>query len=164
MRLITRVLLIAVIPLLFACSDNNGDNSEQQVHGPSDPLQTVIFCPDCELVDVLGVIDGDTIDTPIGRVRFYGIDTPERGEPCYDEAKEFTRILVGDQVRLEDGPRHEDNFGRRLAYVYDGSGKSIDTQLIAGGYATAWTGDGQHKDVLIGLEGTARSNQAGCLW
>ena len=38
------------------------------------------------------------------------------------------------------------------------------TQLIAGGFARAWTRDGQHRDVLVGLEQSAKSNQEGCLW
>jgi micrococcal nuclease len=128
------------------------------------PPQTVIFCPDCQLVEVTGTVDGDTIDTSIGRVRFFGVDTPERGEECFTEATEFTRLLVGDQVRLQDGPRLEDTYGRRLAYVFDSSGNSIDVQLVAGGFATAWTRDGQHRGTLIGLEESAKANQAGCLW
>ena len=50
------------------------------------------------------------------------------------------------------------------AYVYDPSGNSIDVQLVAGGFARAWARDGQHRDVLVGLEQSAKSNQAGCLW
>jgi len=115
-------------------------------------------------VEVTGIVDGDTIDTSIGRVRFFGIDTPERGDVCFAEATDFTRLLVGRQVRLEDGPRLEDSFGRRLAYVYDPFGNSIDVQLVARGFATAWTRDGQHRDVLVELEANARSNGAGCLW
>ena len=111
-----------------------------------------------------GVIDGDTIDTSIGRVRFYGIDTPERGEACFSEATAATKRLTGSQVRLEDGPRLTDSFGRHLAYVYDASGNSIDVQLVASGYARAWTQDGQHLDVLVGLERSVRENGAGCLW
>ena len=115
-------------------------------------------------MEVTGIVDGDTIDTSIGRVRFFGIDTPERGDACFTEATEFTRLLVGSQVRLEDGPRLEDSFGRRLAYVYDPFGNSIDVQLVARGFATAWTRDGQHRDVLVGLEESARGSQIGCLW
>jgi micrococcal nuclease len=134
---------------------------------PSSPVvvaQTVITCPDCLLVDVTGIVDGDTIDTSVGRVRFYGIDTPERGESCFSEATAATERLAGSHVRLEDGPRLTDTFDRRLAYVYDASGNSIDVQLVAGGYARAWTQDGQHRDVLVGLEQSARENGAGCLW
>ncbi len=164
MRLIPLLLLIALVPLLSACSDDNSTDSVLETPSSSNPTQTVIFCADCQLVDVTGIVDGDTIDTSIGRVRFYGVDTPERGETCYREAAEFTGLLAGTQVRLEDGPRLEDNFGRRLAYVYDASGDSIDVQLIAGGYATAWTRDGQHRDILVSLEESAKSNRSGCLW
>ena len=75
---------------------------------------------------VTRVIDGDTIDTGIGRIRFYGVDSPERDERCFDEATEFTRRLVGVAVRVENGPRMEDQFGRLLRYVYDLSGNSIE--------------------------------------
>ena len=161
----TRVLLFSLLLLVSACiQPDQQSKSDQQPPVPDDPPQTVIFCPDCQLVEVTGIVDGDTIDTSIGRVRFFGVDTPERGEQCFTEAIEFTRLLVGDQMRLQDGPRFEDTYGRRLVYVFDSSGNSIDVQLIAGGFATAWTRDGQYRDVLVGLEDSARSNQAGCLW
>jgi endonuclease YncB( thermonuclease family) len=72
--------------------------------------------------------------------------------------------VLDHDVRLDDGPRLTDSFDRRLAYVYDSSGNSIDVQLIAGDYARAWARDGQHRDVLVGLEQSARENGAGCLW
>lgn len=121
-------------------------------------------CPDCELVQVTGIVDGDTIDTSIGRVRFYGIDTPERGESCYQEATDFTALLVGDQVRLEDGPRLTDGFDRRLAYVFDIAGSSIDAQIVKAGLGIAWIRDGQHRGRLIDLQSVATSAARGCLW
>ena len=48
--------------------------------------------------------------------------------------------------------------------MYDPFGNSIDVQLVARGFATAWTRDGQHRDVLVGLEQSAKSIGAGCLW
>ena len=169
--------LFAVLMLLAACGETGSESFDSSVEttiagtvtADQPPLsiglpKTSIFCPDCRLVDVTGVVDGDTIDTSSGRVRFFGVDTPERGDACFSEATDFTRMLVGSQVRLEDGPRLEDSFGRRLAYVYDPSGNSIDVQLVAGGFARAWARDGQHRDVLVGLEQSAKSNQAGCLW
>ena len=178
----SRLLIIGLLLLFLACSESRGDPidssvettvgetasvQESQVQQPPaaiGPSQTVVFCPDCPLVDVQGIVDGDTIDTSIGRVRFFGVDTPERDERCFSESVNFLVSLLGEQVRLEDGPRLEDQFGRRLAYVYDSSGNSIDVQLIAGGFALAWTRDGQHRDVLVGLEESARSSEAGCLW
>ena len=35
------------------------------------------------------------------RVRLYGVDTPERGEPCFEEATERFRELAGGRVRIE---------------------------------------------------------------
>jgi len=173
--------ILPVIVMLFAlsvaaCAESSADLDSlvatsvaetvavQPEPSSSGPPQTTIYCPDCQLVDVTGIVDGDTIDTSIGRVRFFGVDTPERGDVCFTEATEFTRLLVGNQVRLEDGPRLEDAYGRRLAYVFDSSGNSIDVQLIAGGFAKAWTRDGQHRDVLVELEESAKANRAGCLW
>jgi micrococcal nuclease len=175
------LVALAIAVLIVSCSESSGDvdalvstsvagtigaqsNSEQQLPVSDGSPQTSIYCPDCQLVEVTGVVDGDTIDTSIGRVRFFGVDTPERGEECFTEATEFTRLLVGSQVRLEDGPRLEDTYGRRLAYIFDSSGNSIDVQLIAGGFAVAWTRDGQHRDVLVELAESAKVNRAGCLW
>ena len=123
-----------------------------------------LVCTDCQLVDVTKVIDGDTLDTSVGRVRFFGVDTPERGKSCFQEATNFTRIAAGTEVCLETGPRRTDRYRRRLAYVYESSGESIDAQLIAGGFAVAWTRDGQHRDYLTSLEENARRTRTGCLW
>jgi len=163
MRLALATTLLAALVAVACASDTSSPATSGPAIG-SGPPQTVIFCADCLLVDVTRVIDGDTLDTSIGRVRFYGIDTPERGEACFSEATAATERLTGSQVRLEDGPRLTDSFDRRLAYVYDASGNSIDVQLVAGGFARAWTQDGQHRDVLVGLEKSARESRAGCLW
>jgi endonuclease YncB( thermonuclease family) len=179
---LTRVLIFSALLLVSACAQPTKQSIDSSVETaiaetitvlgtPTQrpgiefgPPATSIFCPGCQLVRVTGIVDGDTIDTSIGRVRFFGVDTPERGEQCFTEATEFTRLLVGAQLRLEDGPRLADSYGRRLAYVYDASGNSLEVQMIAAGYAKAWTRDGQHRDMFIGLEENARRNNAGCLW
>ena len=125
---------------------------------------TILQCADCPKVLVTRVIDGDTLDTPRGRVRLFGVDTPERGERCASEASERLRELAGDSVRLEDGPRLTDQGGRLLAYVYTENGLSVDEILIREGLATAWTRDGQHRDFLVNLEREAKRKYAGCLW
>ena len=117
---------------------------------------------------VVQVIDGDTLDVLIAgtkhRVRLFGVDTPERGERCYEEATERTRQLSGDVVRIESGPRAEDRYGRLLFYLYTRTGKSIDAILIQEGLAAAWTRDGQYRDLLVNLEQEARRQASGCLW
>ena len=66
------------------------------------------------------VIDGDTVVLANGdRVRYIGMDTPERGEPFFDEATEFNRRLVeGRRVRLMKDESDKDRFGRLLRYAY----------------------------------------------
>ncbi len=125
---------------------------------------TALCCQECQAVAVTGVIDGDTFDSSQGRVRLYGVDTPERGERCYDEAARRLRQLAGAQVRVESGPRARDPNGRLLYYVYTSSGESIDETLLREGLAVAWTSDGQHRDFLVRLEQEARQSGAGCLW
>ena len=110
------------------------------------------------------VIDGDTFNTPSGRVRLFGTDTPELGEPCSTKAANRLSELAGSAVRLENGPRVTDPFGRRLAYVYTKDGFSIDEILVREGLGIAWSEDGQHRDYLVGLERTTRSMESGCLW
>ena len=46
--------------------------------------ETSLCCEECQLLSVSRIIDGDTFDSPSGRVRLFGVDTPERQEPCYN--------------------------------------------------------------------------------
>ncbi len=118
----TVAVAAAILIVLPACiASSSGSPELVQVAG-----QTVISCQTCP--SVAGVVDGGTIDTSAGRIRFYGVDTPERGERCFTKATEATRRLAGSQVRLEDGPRLTDRYDRRLAYVYDVD--SIDVRLV----------------------------------
>ena len=126
--------------------------------------QTTLRCDDCRTTPVLGIVDGDTLDTPPGRIRLFGVDTPERGERCYKEAKERLRALAGNRVKVEPGPRDQDRGGRLLLYVYTEAGISIDETLIREGLAVAWTRDGQHRDLLVALAKEAQTKGTGCLW
>ena len=69
---------------------------------------------------VVRVVDGDTFEMTGGdRVRLLSIDTPEKGEPYYEKAKQFLADLVlGKAVRIEYASRRRDKYGRLLAYVY----------------------------------------------
>lgn len=77
------------------------------------------------------VIDGDTFvvryDGELTSVRIYGIDTPERGEPGFAEAKAALETqILGRTVRLSfPSQRKRDNFGRLLcAWQLIGGGDS----------------------------------------
>lgn len=92
------------------------------------------------------VIDGDTIDVKlertIERVRYYGVDTPERGERCYEEAIARNRDLLSSEALLLPDARERDRHDRLLRYVFTPDARSVDAQLIAEGLALAWRGDG----------------------
>ncbi len=121
-----------------------------------------------EQATVEKVIDGDTIDVLIDgkqqRVRYYGIDAPEEGEKCYQEATERNRELVGTTVRLEADARNEDEYGRLLRYVFTNDGASVDAALVSEGLAEAWRDDGRYLNRLTILETDARQRGTGCLW
>jgi len=121
-----------------------------------------------ERAQVVDVIDGDTIDVVLDgateRVRYYGIDTPERGDRCFAEATDRNEALAGETVLLLPDARGRDSFGRLLRYVFTEDGDSIDARLIAEGLAHAWTEDGAYRDALVALEDEARAADAGCLW
>jgi len=118
--------------------------------------------------EVLDVIDGDTIEVRLDgrsdRVRYYGLDAPERGERCFGEAKQRNEALVGGEVLLLPDARERDRSGRLLRYVFTEDGVSIDARLIAEGLGGAWREDGGYRDELVALEAEARAVGVGCLW
>jgi micrococcal nuclease len=83
---------------------------------------------------VANVIDGDTIVLTGGtRVRYLGVNTPEYGQPFYEEAKRYNeRLVLNREVRLETRGQAHDGYGRTLAYVYVGD-VLVNARLIAAG-------------------------------
>lgn len=83
------------------------------------------------------VIDGDTIVIDTGEhVRYIGMDTPERNEPFYEEAKARNKSLVNKKkiklVVCKKEPK--DKFGRLLAWVY-ADGVFVNRTLVNEGLA-----------------------------
>jgi micrococcal nuclease len=70
---------------------------------------------------VLKWIDGDTVKTTAGDIRLIGMDTPERGERCYQQAARNAAGLapVGSTVSLAKvrGRDNVDRYGRKFRYV-----------------------------------------------
>ena len=120
-------------------------------------------------VDVERVIDGDTLevralDGSVLRVRLFGVNAPEIGERCADEAAALLETLAGDAVRLLADERLEDSGGRQLRYLFTPDGVSIDAALIVGGLARAWNANGALRERLVALETAAIGERRGCLW
>lgn len=117
-----------------------------------------------EACRVLSVYDGDTIgcdldgdgriEKPKEEIRLLGIDTPERSysrknptygtehptdEPYAKESSEWMEHQVtGKTVYLEYDLRHQDRYGRTLAFVYTSAiaPESLNLQAVKQGYAS----------------------------
>lgn len=82
------------------------------------------------------VIDGDTIRVDgIGgneKVRFVGVNTPEKGEDGYYDAKNYIKEKCLDKtVYLDiDDARPHDKYNRTLAIVYDNQDENLNQQLL----------------------------------
>jgi micrococcal nuclease len=172
------VLLALFVGFLQLLTTDGGTATTPGPGGTASPSPTPLTTPTppfalsnlkpLQQVAVIDVIDGDTIDVRIDgevrRVRYYGIDTPERGERCYDEATERNQELVGLSVRLKADARDQDEGGRLLRYVFTDDGVSVEAILLAEGLAEAWREDGTYRFRFIALEDHARNANTGCLW
>ena len=97
---------------------------------------------------VIKVIDGDTVDLLIDmgfnthlkeRVRLLGIDTPERGQEGYHEAKAFLeQNYLGKEI-LVNTEKGKGSFGRWLGVLYDTmSGCNINEHMMNLGLARVY--------------------------
>ncbi len=117
-------------------------------------------------VFVTRVIDGDTIEIEGGyRVRYIGIDTPERDEPYYWEASGVNRNLVeGKEIRLEKDVENKDEYGRLLRYVWVDD-TMVNAELVRLGYAYSYSypPNVKYQAYFLQMENEAREHKWG-LW
>lgn len=126
------------------------------------------------------VVDGDTLVARVGgadeRVRMLGVDAPESVTPgrpveCFGpQAAARLRALLprGSRITLVPDPTQgaRDRFGRLLAEVRrPGGARSVNVELVAGGYAEVFRGDGRGalQPALRAAEREARAARRG-LW
>jgi endonuclease YncB( thermonuclease family) len=66
------------------------------------------------------VLDGDTVELLGGdRLRLLAIDTPERGQPLYNDAVHFLdSVSIGRTAEIKFVNRRRDHYGRLLGYLY----------------------------------------------
>ncbi|MFH1325146.1 MAG: thermonuclease family protein [archaeon] len=100
---------------------------------------------DFKSVHVERVIDGDTIVTENETIRLLGINSPERGEEFYDEAREFLeKEILNKTVRVEFVGEREDKYYRTLAYIHF-NGKNINVKMVENGFANYYFYSGKDK-------------------
>lgn len=128
------------------------------------------------LFTVIHVYDGDTIAVSntkkIEKIRFLGIDTPERKDKngvaqCYSKnAKKYlTKKLLDKKISLQrdELTKNRDVYGRLLRYVTF-EGKLVNENLVKEGYAYVYTRSPITKlNEFLAYEKTAREQKRG-LW
>lgn len=154
------VVLLLLLLLLGAGCEVLTDTAPTAI--PSSAL------PDGEIATVTRVIDGDTIDVRLNgveyRVRYVGVNTPERDEPCYAQASAANAALVqGRQVTLVRDVSDTDRYDRLLRYVYVDT-LFVNAELVAEGWAEAgyYPPDTAYTAYFDRLEAEARSANRGC--
>lgn len=102
---------------------------------------------------VTHIVDGDTLDLDINgtisRIRFSLVNTPERGEPGYKEAKNFVAQTcpVGSTALLDMDNKQKPSFGRIVGVIYCSNSNSstsskivnINSELLTRNYAKVVT-------------------------
>lgn len=119
-----------------------------------------------KLAHVVKVIDGDTVELLNGeKVRYLGINTPERGDPWSDIATERNKELTeGKDVKLVFDFEKTDHYGRLLAYLYQGD-IFVNLELVKEGLAWSYTVEPniRHQGELEMAENDAKQERIG-IW
>lgn len=94
---------------------------------------------DYEEVEVLRIVDGDTIlvqgEEGEVKVRLLGINSPEKGERGSVDATKFLEDnLLNESVKLYFEGEREDRYGRTLGYVFLGD-RNINLESVLNGFS-----------------------------
>jgi micrococcal nuclease len=110
--------------------------------------------------EVKKIVDGDTFDILIdlgfdtfrkGRVRLYGINTPESRTTNLEEkkmglaSKEFTDQWItaaGHKIKIETIIDKNEKYGRILARVWNEAGACLNADIVSAGLAREYFGVG----------------------
>ena len=115
---------------------------------------------------VVRVADGDTVslldsNNEQHRIRLYGIDAPESGQPHGDRAREaLAGMVAGRQLGVV--VVETDDYGRLVGTLY-ADGRNINLALVQQGHAWWYQYFARHERPLEAAEKEARSARRG-LW
>ena len=128
------------------------------------PSVDALLCADCELVEVIEIVDANTVRTAIGDIQMYAAYVIDQPADCAALAMERLTSLAGGAIRIEPGPPDTVRNNSDHYYLFTADGRSIEEQLVREGLALVWTQDGQHVGWFVFRGASARENEAGCLW
>lgn len=87
---------------------------------------------------VTAVKDGDTIEMLVNgkplRIRFFGVDAPEKGQPFGEKARQFTAGLCFGKV-VKAVQKGKDQYRRVVAEIFLPDSSSLNYQLLQAGFA-----------------------------
>jgi len=113
------------------------------------------------------VIDGDTLDLAGDRVRLFGIDAPERSQPCDRNGQvwacgEWARAVLADAVQaaaVSCAVQDHDSYGRAVAICH-AAGADIGQMMVQAGAARAYR---RYSDRYVVAESAAAVARRG-IW
>jgi len=89
------------------------------------------------------IVDGDTIIVNDYSIRLLGINSPEKGEIGYGQAKDFlNETILNKEVKLVFGKNEFDLYKRKLAYVFLGK-RNINSESVKNGYSNFYFPEGK---------------------
>ena len=114
---------------------------------------------------VIKVLDGDTVDILYNnkpeRIRFNGIDAPEKGQPHGQKAKQFVLDLAAQKI-VTVNVTDTDRYDRSVGDIILPDGTNLNREVVRAGYA--WHYVKYSDDASLGeLEKDARKARRG-LW
>jgi len=116
-----------------------------------------------EKANLTRVIDGDTIETSIGKIRLLGINTPEKKELGYEQAKLFLEQFQGKEITLERTNENKDRYGRLLRYLFYNN-QLINEEILSSGLAHLYVyEEDSYTSRLKKAENQARNKELG-IW
>ena len=175
---------LAIIVILSGCVNidvdiNTKDSSVPEKEEPKEEEESIGSAPIIsgsttkkveevteEYATVTNIVDGDTLDIDSGeRIRLVCVDTPERGEPYFKEAKDrLSELVLDKEVRLEKDTTERGKYGRLLRYIW------IDDELtseilVEEGFARVYRypPDLKHCDRIEAAEDRAKEKGLG-IW
>lgn len=163
------LIMLSLVLFTAACELDTATPTTNNNTSSSNTIIEVDQIPyGAEQARVTRVIDGDTIDVELNgdtyRVRYVGMNTPERDEPCYQDAVNANRDLVEDKtVWLVIDTSETDRYDRLLRYIYVGS-VFVNATLVNQGYAEVvrYNPDDEYFEYFRDLEDAADSAERGC--
>lgn len=165
--LLILILIINTLAIFFFLKPNITGNTILENNFSEETITTPIIKKEIiETGFVSRIKDGDTVIVNGENVRLLGMNTDERGYPCYKEAKtRLEELILNKEIQLESDGEDKDQYQRYLRYIILDK-QNINLQLVQEGLAIAmfFPENQKYKTEILEAEKNARENKIGCKW